>query len=291
MTRFDGKVAVVTGAASGIGQALACALAKRGAHLAICDVDETGLAVTADAATWHGARVHTAHVDVADRHAVAAYASQVRDHYGVIHQLYNNAGIAGDSSSVLTNDYAIYQRILDINLWGVIHGTKEFLPYLIASGHGHLVNISSINGIFAQSSASAYCASKFAVRGFTEAVRCDMISAGHLVKVTVVHPGGVKTNIAAAALQHATTTDSAITQRDRDRVQIFNDKLLRMPPAKAAAIILDGVARERARILVGHDARFVDAIARVLPRKAPHVAVWFEKRLFGTSNSTTTHPQ
>ncbi|WP_299565097.1 SDR family oxidoreductase [uncultured Mycolicibacterium sp.] len=281
MSSFTDKVAVVTGAASGIGAALAVELAERGTRLAVSDVDEVGLQATADAARRRGVAVHTARLDVADRDAVTAYADAVREHYGVVHQLYNNAGIALDSGSVLAAEHAGYERILGVNLWGVIHGTKAFLPHLIASGDGHLVNISSINGIFAQSCSSGYCTTKFAVRGFTESVRVDMLAAGHPVRVTVVHPGGVRTNIANAALSNAAAVGATPTARDRRRVEIYNTKLLRMPPQRAARIILDGVAAGRPRVLVGADAKLLDLLVRLMPGTAPRFAAWLDRRTFG----------
>ena len=149
ITTRTGKVAVVTGAASGIGRELAYGLGRRGCRLAISDVDETGLAVTASTLRSSGVEVHAVRLDVADRAAVAGYASEVAEHFGVVHQLYNNAGV-GLARHVTEMSYADFDRVLQINLWGVVHGTKEFLPHLIASGDGHLVNISSINGFLAQ---------------------------------------------------------------------------------------------------------------------------------------------
>jgi NAD(P)-dependent dehydrogenase (short-subunit alcohol dehydrogenase family) len=281
MSRFRDRVAVVTGAGSGIGQALALGLAGRGARLALSDIDADRLALTADAVTAAGAQVHSQILDISDRTAVALYATQVAAHYGAVHQVYNNAGIAGEST-VLANDYAAYERILRVNLWGVIHGTKEFLPYLIESGSGHVVNVSSINGVAAQPGGSAYSTSKFGVRGFTEALRAEMIAAKHPVRVSVVHPGGIRTNIANAALSNVSASGMQLTQADRDRVEMFNDKILKMPTHDAAAIILNGVALNRPRILVGNDARMIDAIARMAPRIYPRLVVALEKRLFGS---------
>ena len=268
---------MVTGAGSGIGRALAVGLAERGARLALSDVDEPGLAETVEQVKIIGAQVHSQVLDVTDRDAVSAYAAAVRDHYGVVHQIYNNAGIAG-GSTVLDTDYAAYERILGVNLWGVINGTKEFLPHLIASGDGHVVNISSLNGIIGQTSLSAYCASKFAVRGFTESLSVEMLMAGHPVKVTVVHPGGVKTNIATAALSQAQRAGVATAEQVR-RTDSYNEKLLKMPPSRAATIILDGVEAGRSRVLVGNDAKLVDLLVRLLPRWYPLLQARLEHRL------------
>lgn len=282
MSSITGKVAVVTGAGSGIGRALALGLAERGARLALSDIDESRLAETVEAVKALGAQVHAAALDVADRDAVEAYATAVAGHYGVVHQVYNNAGIAGASTTVLDTDYAVYDRVLSVNLLGVIHGTKAFLPHLIASGDGHLVNVSSLNGYLAQASLSAYCASKFAVRGFTEALRAEMTAAGHPVRVTVVHPGGVRTNIANAALEEARRDGTDISAEQQARARTYNEKLLRMPADTAAGIILRGVGRDRTRILVGGDAKAVDRVVRLLPRRYTAVMGWWERRLFGS---------
>jgi NAD(P)-dependent dehydrogenase (short-subunit alcohol dehydrogenase family) len=277
MTDISGKVAVVTGAGSGIGRALAVGLAERKARLAISDVNAEALGATADQVKALGADVHVQTLDVADRAAMAEYASAVSQHYGIVHQVYNNAGIAG-GTTVLDSEYSDYERVLNINLWGVIHGTKEFLPHLIASGDGHVVNISSLNGFMAQAALSNYCTSKFAVRGFTESLRMEMLSAGLPVKVTVVHPGGVKTNIANAALQEAQQAGLATTEHEA-RTRRYNEKLLKMPPAKAAAVILDGVVAGKSRILVGNDARVVDLLVRIAPRLYPRLMVALDGRL------------
>jgi short-subunit dehydrogenase len=166
-----------------------------------------------------------------------------------------------------------------VNLWGVIHGTKAFLPHLIASGDGHVVNVSSLNGYLAQGGMTHYCTSKFAVRGFTEAVRSEMLRDGHPVQVSSVHPGGIKTNIADAALASARELGLPVTEADERRRKAYNEKLLRMDPADAARIIVDGVEKGRGRILVGQDAKVVDAFVRLLPARYPKVALAVEERL------------
>jgi NAD(P)-dependent dehydrogenase (short-subunit alcohol dehydrogenase family) len=276
-----GKVAVVTGAGSGIGRELAYGLARRGARLALSDVDEAGLAVTAAQAGSLGATVHTARLDVSDRAAVQTYAEQVVSHHGVVHQVYNNAGIAGPGTTVLDSDWSAYDRVLAINLWGVLHGTRAFLPHLIASGDGHVVNVSSLNGLMGQPELSAYCISKFGVRGFTETLRSEMLLAGHPVQVTVVHPGGVRTNIASSALAEADAMGAPLTPEQQRRARIYNEKLLKMPAEKAATVVLDGVEAGRPRVLVGTDAKLADLLARVAPRAYPRFAAWFVKRTFG----------
>jgi short-subunit dehydrogenase len=167
--------------------------------------------------------------------------------------------------------------VIAINLWGVIYGTKAFLPHVIASGDGHVVNVSSLNGYFAQPKLSAYVTTKFGVRGFTETLRAEMIAAGAPVRVSVVHPGGVKTRIASNAMRTAEQLGLPITSEDRARERLYNEKLLTMSPERAAAIIVDGVEHDRPRIRVGNDAKVIDLIVRAAPSAAPRLAVWFDR--------------
>jgi NAD(P)-dependent dehydrogenase (short-subunit alcohol dehydrogenase family) len=278
MSSMHGKVAVVTGAGSGIGRQLALGLARRGARLALADVNEAGLDETAEQAKQLGTQVHAAQLDVSRREAVEAYAGRVVEHYGVVHQLYNNAGIAG-GSTVLGSQWSEYERVLAVNLNGVIHGTQAFLPHLIASGDGDLINLSSLNGILAGPRLSAYCAAKFAVRGFTESLRIEMIAGRQPVRVIVVHPGGVKTNIATASLAEAEKRGVTVTPEDRERVRFYNEKLLTMPAERAAEIILKGVEAGRPRILVGNDARVLDALVRLFPRLYPRLVARSARRV------------
>ncbi len=255
MKGFDGKVAVVTGAGSGIGQALAIELARSGAKLAISDVDTEGLAATEERLNAIGAPVKADRLDVTEREAFQVYADGVKDHYGIVHQVYNNAGIAY-TGSVEISQFKDLERVMDVDYWGVVNGTKIFLPHLIASGDGHVVNVSSVFGLLAVPGQAAYSAAKFAVRGFTEALRQEMLVAGHPVKVTCVHPGGIKTAIA----RNAVTAEGL----DREELAHFFDKKLASTTAqKAARVILDGVSKNKARVLVGTDAKALDLLARV----------------------------
>ncbi|QWF23414.1 SDR family NAD(P)-dependent oxidoreductase [Nocardioides sp. LMS-CY] len=256
MRSFDGKVVVITGAGSGIGRALATNLAARGARLALSDVDDGGLATTVALAESAGAReVRADHLDVADRAAFAAYAESVVGHFGGVNVAINNAGVAlaGD---LIDLDYGDMDWIMGINFWGVAHGTKELLPHLIASGDGHLVNISSLFGLVSMPGQSMYNAAKYAVRGLSEAVREEMLVAGHPVGVTVVHPGGIKTAIARNA-RYAATEDGA------ESAKRFDEKLARMTPERAAEVILSGVEKGKARVLVGIDAHAVHQLAKL----------------------------
>ncbi|MGV0793367.1 SDR family NAD(P)-dependent oxidoreductase [Mycolicibacterium sp. XJ1819] len=255
MEGFAGKVAVVTGAGSGIGQALAVELGRSGASVAISDVDTEGLAVTEERLKAIGAPVKADRLDVTEREAFELYADAVAEHFGKVNQIYNNAGIAF-AGDIEISQYKDIERVMDVDFWGVVNGTKVFLPHLISSGDGHVVNISSIFGLFSVPGQAAYNAAKFAVRGFTEALRQEMLVAGHPVKVTTVHPGGIKTAIARnmTAAEGLDKTELA---------QTFDKKLASTSPEKAARIILDGVRRNRARVLVGADAKVLDLIVRV----------------------------
>jgi len=255
MKGFDGKVAVVTGAGSGIGQALAIELARSGAKLAISDIDTEGLAATEERLKAIGAPVKADRLDVTERQAFQVYADGVKDRYGIVNQVYNNAGIAY-TGSVEISQFKDLERVMDVDYWGVVNGTKIFLPHLIASGDGHVVNVSSVFGLLAVPGQAAYNAAKFAVRGFTEALRQEMLVAGHPVKVTCVHPGGIKTAIARNAV--------AAEGLDQEELAHFFDKKLASTSAqKAARVILDGVSKNKARVLVGTDAKALDLLARV----------------------------
>ena len=210
MSSFEGKVAVITGAGSGIGRALALDLAARGAKLALSDIDADGLEETVRAVEVFGAEVKADRLNVAERQEVLAYADDVVAHFGMVHQVYNNAGIA-HNGNVEDSDFKDIERIMDVDFWGVVNGTKAFLPHVIESGDGHIVNISSLFGLIAVPGQSAYNAAKFAVRGFTEALRQEMLVAGYPVQVTCVHPGGIKTAVA----RNATVCDGEDAQRSR----------------------------------------------------------------------------
>jgi NADP-dependent 3-hydroxy acid dehydrogenase YdfG len=256
MSSFEGKVAVITGAGSGIGRALALNLANRGAKLALSDVDTDGLAETVRRAQALGAHVKSDRLDVAEREAVLAYADEVVAHFGKVHQVYNNAGIAYNGD-VEKSEFKDIERIIDVDFWGVVNGTKAFLPHVIASGDGHIVNISSVFGLIALPGQSAYNAAKFAVRGFTEALRQEMLVAEHPVKVTCVHPGGIKTAVA----RNATVADG----EDHQTFAAFFDRRLAIhSPEMAAERIVSGVRNGRARVVVGWEAKALDALVRIM---------------------------
>jgi NADP-dependent 3-hydroxy acid dehydrogenase YdfG len=255
MSAFEGKVAVITGAGSGIGRALALNLAKKGAKLALSDIDTDGLAETVRQAQALGAHVKSDRVNVAEREAVLAYADAVVAHFGQVNQVYNNAGIAYNGN-VEKSEFKDIERIIDVDFWGVVNGTKAFLPHLIASGDGHVVNISSLFGLIAIPGQSAYNAAKFAVRGFTEALRQEMLIAKHPVKVTCVHPGGIKTAVA----RNATVADGENLQTF---AEFFDKRLAIHSQEMAADTIINAVAKGRARVVVGWEAKAFDLLARI----------------------------
>ncbi|WP_406289975.1 SDR family NAD(P)-dependent oxidoreductase [Embleya sp. NBC_00896] len=253
---FSGRVCVVTGAGSGIGRALAYELAAHGARLALADIDAKGLRETADRAERLGAReIHTELVDVADRAAVLSWADETAERFGGVDLVVNNAGVAL-TATVEEMGWDDFEWLMGVNFWGVAYGTKAFLPHLRRSRAGHLVNISSVFGLFGVPSQSAYCAAKYAVRGFTESVRQEMRLSGSGVGVTTVHPGGVKTNI----VRNSRTAPA----HDKNEVVALHDAASRTSAQRAARIILRGVQRGRARVFVGADATAIDLGSRLL---------------------------
>jgi len=256
MSTFEGKVAVITGAGSGIGRALAVNLAAKGANLALSDIDAEGLADTVRQAEALGAQVKSDHLNVAERTVVLEYADTVAAHFGAVHQVYNNAGIAYNGD-VENTEFKDIERIIDVDFWGVVNGTKAFLPHVIASGDGHVINVSSVFGLIAMPGQSAYNAAKFAVRGFTEALRQEMLVAKHPVKVTCVHPGGIKTSVARSATV-AEGQDAA------SFAEFFDKHLALHTPEMAAETIVDAVRKGRARVVVGWDAKALDVLSRLI---------------------------
>lgn len=255
---FKGKIAVVTGAASGIGRALARDFARRGCTLAITDIDGERLAAVSDELRGAGVRVLADVVDVANQSAVFAFAERVAAELGGADIVINNAGVAlvGSIESLPIDQI---DWLMGINFWGVVHGTKAFLPQLRAKGAGSLVNISSVFGLIGVPGQGAYCAAKFAVRGFTETLRQELHGTG--IHVGCVHPGGIKTNIAAAArvveLPAGAESAEAIARRF--------EQVARTTPEQAAATIIRGIEKCSPRILIGPDARLISGLSRLLP--------------------------
>ncbi|MDZ7910708.1 SDR family NAD(P)-dependent oxidoreductase [Rhodococcus sp. (in: high G+C Gram-positive bacteria)] len=256
MKNFENKVAVVSGAGSGIGRALALNLANRGAQLALSDIDGEGLGETVVLCEKIGARTVPYQLDVSDRSAVYSHADAVIGEFGRVNFVANNAGVAL-GADVVDMTWDDFEWVMNIDFWGVANGTKAFLPALIDSGEGHLVNVSSVFGLMGIPGQSAYNSAKFAVRGFTEALRQEMKVARHPVGVTCVHPGGIKTNIVANArgMDDLGTPDEA--SRRFQQIALTT-------PTRAAKVILAGVERNRPRVLIGPDARAFDLIPRVV---------------------------
>ncbi|WP_454723951.1 MULTISPECIES: SDR family NAD(P)-dependent oxidoreductase [Cupriavidus] len=264
MKQFTNKVAAITGAGSGMGRALAVALAREGCQLALSDRDEGGLAQTVgEVMRAAPALTVTQHVvDVADRAAMHAWAEQAARAHGRVNLIFNNAGVAL-SSTIDGMSYDDLEWIMGINFWGVVHGTKAFLPHLKASGEGHVINTSSIFGIFAQPGMSGYNASKYAVRGFTESLRQELDLLGCGVSATCVHPGGIKTNIARASRIAPNVTGFLVENEQQGRDDF--EKFFITSADKAARAILNGVRHDRRRVLIGPDAVAADLMARLLP--------------------------
>jgi short-subunit dehydrogenase len=272
MTAIGGAAAAVTGAASGIGRALALELAARGADLALADRDEAGLAQVAAeiAAADRGKeigkdivksrKVTTLRVDVAEADEIAEFARDAIAAHPKLNILINNAGVAllGQFTEI---DQSQMEWLININFWGVVHATRIFLPQLSAQREAHIVNLSSIFGIIAPPGQTAYCASKFAVRGFSESLRHELQMAGSPVRLSVVHPGGVATNVARNSRTGSGITDNA---RRAESIERF-DRIAKKTPAAAAARIIEGIERNEPRILIGSDARFMDLLQRFRP--------------------------
>lgn len=248
---------MVTGAASGIGRALAQSLAQRGCNLALADVNEAGLEETARL-IGNRVRVTRHRLDVADASAVAAFPADVLAAHGAVDVLVNNAGVAlgGTFEQVSAEEF---DWLMSINFSGVVNLSRAFLPHLKARPQAQLVNLSSIFGIIAPPGQTAYSAAKFAVRGFSQALRHELLAEKSSVGVTVVHPGGVRTSIAANARVGSGATPA--TEADKRNF----DRLLRMPPPQAAEIIVRAIEARAPRVLVGSDAVAASLIERLFP--------------------------
>lgn len=255
---LDGKVAVITGAASGIGRAISCSLAQRGCNLALADLNEAGLEQT-EQLVCNRVTVTRHKLDVADPRAVAAFPQQVIDGHGRVDIVINNAGVALTGSFAQVEE-ADFDWLMDINFYGVVRMTRAFLPHLKRRPEAQLVNVSSLFGLIAPPGQTAYSAAKFAVRGFSESLRKELVMEKSRVGVTVVHPGGIKTGIARNARISA-ATDTAQHEKIRARF----DRVLKMPPGQAGEIIVKAIEARKARVLVGSDAKFMSLIERLLP--------------------------
>jgi NAD(P)-dependent dehydrogenase (short-subunit alcohol dehydrogenase family) len=257
--KLKGRTAVVTGAAGGIGRAIATALARRACHLALADIDDAALARTAAdiAGVDKTVRISRHRLDVSDRAAVSAFPAQVLAAHGGVDILVNNAGVAlgGNFLEIAEHDF---DWLFAINFWGVVQMTRAFLPYLQKSEEARLVNLSSLFGLIAPPGQTAYAASKFAVRGFSESLRHELSETR--VGVTVVHPGGIATSIAKhARLPNTLSADEVAKRRE------FFDSFLTMPPEIAGEAIVRGIEHRKARILVGSNCKFSALVERLMP--------------------------
>jgi len=261
MTAISGSAAAITGAASGIGRALALELAARGCDLALADRDEAGLASLAAEIGRAGQRKVTVHtVDVGVPREIEAFAQAAIAAHPVLNIVINNAGVVlmGTFDEV---DQAQMEWLININFWGVVHGTRAFLPHLSKKPEAHIVNLSSVFGIIAPPGQTAYCAAKFAVRGFSESLRHELAMAKSPVRLSVVHPGGIATNIVRNSRIGTGMTDNA---RRAQSIERF-DALAKTTPAAAALRIIQGIDKNQPRILIGGDARFIDLLQRFRP--------------------------
>jgi NAD(P)-dependent dehydrogenase (short-subunit alcohol dehydrogenase family) len=251
------RTAVVTGAASGIGRAIAISLSRRGCHLALADLNGAELARTAELAATPALRISQHHVDVADRAAVAAFPGNVLSQHRGVDVLVNNAGVALGGTFEQVSE-ADFEWLFEINFWGVVRMTRAFLPHLKASDDARLVNLSSIYGLISPPGQTAYSASKFAVRGFSNALRHEL--AGSRIGVTVVHPGGIATAIA----RNARIPNGFPAEEVKDRIKSA-EKLLTLPPEAAGEIIVRGIEQRKPRVLVGSDAKLIALVERLAP--------------------------
>lgn len=277
MSMFQDSVAVVTGAGSGIGQQLALQLAKRGARVAISDIDSGALSETETQLKAIGEPLLASELDVADQDAMFGYAKTVTEELGGANLVVNNAGVALATGTLDATKIDDFEWLMRINFFGVLYGTKAFLPLLKDEDWGHIVNISSLFGLIGVPEQSAYNASKFAVRGLTEALRQELELEGSHISCTSVHPGGVKTNIARNARQgnEPDSKESMLFGKDPEKF----DQLARTTAESAAQQILRAVEKDKRRLLIGADAKLLDWVQRVAPNHYQHLLKVFAKLL------------
>lgn len=268
MRKLSGRVAVVTGAAGGIGRATALALARRGMDLALADVRRVELEEAAEAVRGLGRRVSVHDVDVSVRERVFALADEVVDAHGIVHLVVNNAGVAvaGTFEEQPIEDF---EWLMSINFWGVVYGCQAFLPHLRRASEGHVVNLSSLFGLIGVPGNASYCASKFAVRGLSKVLRAELASSR--IGVTSVHPGGIATNIVRDARFVGET--KALHERAERAFRRF------LPPERVAEAIVRGVRRNSPRVLVGRETYVMDALERLAPAAAERLLARAWRRL------------
>ena len=263
------RVAVVTGAASGIGRATAVLLAHQGCDLALADVDEAGMAETAAKVREAGRRASTHVVDVSDKARMAAFADEVVAEHGAVHILVNNAGVSV-TAPLAEQSLEDFEWIVGINFWGVVYGCKFFLPHLRRAGGATIVNLSSMFGLIGLPTQSSYCATKFAVRGFSESLAAEL--AHDDIDVISVHPGGIATNIVRSG--------RFIDAKRQHKAAKWFDRFA-MPPEDAAWQIVEGIKRRKARVLITREAVLTDLLKRAYPAIPPRAVAWAQHRLLG----------
>lgn len=275
MKSFKNKVAAITGAGSGIGQQLAIKLAEAGCELALSDINLDNVEKTIGLLNHTGVKTSKYKLDVADKKAMRDWAAFVVEKHGSVNMIFNNAGVAL-GSTVEGMTYEEFEWLMNINFWGVVYGTKEFLPYIKDTKEGHIINISSLFGLTAQPTQSAYNASKFAVRGFTESLRQELDLEKCGVSALCVHPGGIRTNIANNARMSESLRSAGM---DPEKSAKSFNKFLRKPPSEAAEEILKAVLKNDRRLLIGNDAKVLDMVQRVLPSGYQRIIAAGSKRM------------
>jgi NAD(P)-dependent dehydrogenase (short-subunit alcohol dehydrogenase family) len=266
---LEGRVAVVTGAGSGIGRATSVLLAQSGCRVALADVDQAGLAETERRIAALGRAVSTHVVDVSDRARMQSFATEVIEQHGAVHVLVNNAGVSvnGEFAEQSIEDF---EWLMGINFWGVVYGCKFFLPHLMAADEAQIVNVSSVFGLVGVPRQTSYCASKFAVRGFSEALRVELSASR--VGVTSVHPGGIATNI----VKNSRVAGGAELQKKHEKAIRSFQKM--MPPEQAAEQIVKGIRQNRARVLITRESHVFDLVKRLSPAGSSALVEWAFKR-------------
>ena len=276
MKDFKNKVAVITGAGSGMGRELALQFTQRGAKVAINDWNEATLMETMAMVKAQGGEGIARRFDVSNKEAVYGFADEVVNHFGQVDIVINNAGISLPSKSIEFTEYEEFEKVIGINMCGVIYGSKAFLPHLKKRPEGVLMNTSSVFGIFGFPTQGPYCTAKFAVRGFTETLRLELETEGVTnVQVCCIHPGGIKTGI----VRNADHSKSDLTEEEiRQGAKTFEEELAKTTAADAAATIIKAIEQQKPKLLIGGDAKFMDFIVRLFPTKYHKILLRGAKR-------------
>ena len=284
MKNLNGKVAVITGAGSGMGKELAIQLAAKGAKVALNDWNGDNLEATAAIVQKNGGTVLAKRYDVADQDAVYAFKDEVLAKFGQVDIVINNAGIALPSYNVEDVPYDEFEKLMNINFWGVVYGTKAYLPHLQTRPEAAIANTSSVFGIMGFPTQGPYCAAKFAVKGFTETLRLELAAQESKVRALSIHPGRIFTDI-VRNVEHKPGT---VTEAEKaEMVKQFDEGGDGTTAADAAAQIIKAIQKEKPRLLIGKDARFIDRMVRLLPTKYAKIIL---KRLGAEPNSAVANP-